>query len=744
MTGSPPPSSMPTPASDPTGDPVPTAGPIPDTSDADSNRANWPVLIGSAAVIIAIALWAIIAPEQAGNVIGAIVGWVSRNLGWYYILTAGVVVFFVIMLAVRREGSIKLGPDHSKPQFNMFTWTAMLFAAGIGIDLMFFSVAEPVTQYYTPPEGNGENLEAARQAVVWALFHYGPVGWAMYALFGGAFAYFAYRRNMPLSIRSLLTPLLGKKLDGWAGHTVNIAAVLGTVFGIATSLGIGVVQLNYGLHLMFGIPEGVGAQIGLIVLSVAMATMSTLSGVEKGIRRLSELNVILAVVLLIWIAVTGNLRRILDGLVMNVGDFISSFPGMIFDTFAWVQPDDWNAAWTLFFWAWWIAWAPFVGLFLARISRGRTLRQFIVGVLAVPFAFITLFMSVFGNSGLEVVIGGNDAFGQVAMNTPERAFYDLIAQYPGAPFLIGLATVTGLLFYVTSADSGALVLSNFTSNIKDPKQDGSKPLRLFWSVVTGVLTMAMLIVGGVETLQGATLIIGLPFSVVMYMVMISLWRALRAESNHRDGFTKTLTARTATAEPSWRHRLRRSMSYPQRPAAERYMDEVAQPALEAVAAEMTAAGGTVTVDRHEVSGYELPCLLLRVDLGSAEDFNYQIQPVAQPMPGFAYITAPGRDQYFRLEVFTATGSRGYDVYGYSSEHLIADVVDLYESHLEYLRLADGEPDASTPAPVLTDWQEDFPPLNGDDVADAPVPADDTSASEHPDDPPTAGRNTHRG
>lgn len=192
------------------------------------------------------------------------------------------VVVFVLIIALRPEGTIKLGPDHSKPQFNLFTWTAMLFAAGIGIDLMFFSVSEPVTQYYQPPAGPGENVHAAREAVVWALFHYGPVGWAPYALFGGAFAYFAYRRNLPLSIRSLLAPLLGNRVHGWLGHSVDIAAVLGTVFGIATSLGIGVVQLNYGLKLMFGIPEGTAAQIGLIVVSVAMATASTLSGGGKG------------------------------------------------------------------------------------------------------------------------------------------------------------------------------------------------------------------------------------------------------------------------------------------------------------------------------------------------------------------------------------------------------------------------------------------------------------------------------
>lgn len=670
-------------------------------------HANRPVLIGSGLIIAAVALWAIIAPVQAGEVIGAIVSWTSRSLGWYYIATAGIVMAFVIILAVGRTGQVRLGPDHARPQFSLFTWTAMLFAAGIGVDLMFFSVAEPVTQFYTPPSGPSENIEAARQAIVWTLFHYGPVGWALYALMGGAFAYFAYRRNLPLSIRSLLTPLFGRKLEGWAGHTVDITAVLGTVFGIATSLGIGVVQLNYGLHLMFGIPEGVGAQIALIVLALAMATISTVSGVEKGIRRLSELNVILAVVMLVYVAVTGNLRRVLEGLVMNIGDTIARFPSMLLDTHAWEQPDEWSAAWTLFFWAWWIAWAPFVGLFLARISRGRTLRQFIVGVLVVPFLFITLFISVFGNSALELVLNGDDAFGAVAMATPERAFYDLLGQYPGATFLIGIATITGLLFYVTSADSGALVLANFTSVIEDPKQDGQPGLRVFWSVLTGVLTLAMLLVGGIATLQGATLVIAVPFSVVLYLVMIAFYRALRAEGRQADSYRATVAARPGGEERSWQSRLRRTMSYPQRSATRRYLTGTVEPALQRVAEEMRASGASVTVTDHEVEAYHLPSPLLRVDLADCEDFLYQVYPVAHPTPSFAYHAA-GDDDYFRLEVFTANGSRGYDVYDYTAEHLIADVLDLYESHLEYLRVSTGVPTQTVPTAVTPTWDEDFP------------------------------------
>lgn len=676
---------------------------------ASSVRPNWPVLIGSSVLIVGIAVWAIILPDQAGGVIGSAVGWVATNLGWYYILTATLVLGFVVYLALSKMGKVKLGPDHSKPQFRLFTWMSMLFAAGIGIDLLFFSVAEPVAQYYQPPTGASENIEAARQAIVWTLFHYGPVGWAMYALMGGAFAYFAYRRNLPLSIRSLLTPLFGNRLRGWAGHTVDIAAVLGTVFGIATSLGIGVVQLNYGLFLLFGIPQGVAAQVGLIVLAVVMATISTVSGVEKGIRRLSELNVVLAILLLFFLAVTGNTRRLLDGIVMNVGDFVATFPDLIMNTFAWVQPDDWMSAWTLFFWAWWIAWAPFVGLFLARISRGRTLRQFITGVLVVPFVFIAVFISVLGNSALELILAGDAAFGETALASPEQGFYNLLAAYPAAPLVIALATLTGLLFYVTSADSGALVLANFTSIIEDPREDGSSRMRVFWAIVTGLLTMSMLLIGGISTLQNATLIVGVPFSIVLYLVMISMFRALRTEQLQADGFRATTTARVATIETPWRRRLRRVAEFPDRERTLQYLDATAEPALRDVAKELAETGADASCTRTDVAEVEMPTLVLAVRFPDHADFVYQIYPVLEELPTYAMRAPRHGDLYYRLEAFTATGSRGYDVYGYTADQIIADAVAHYESHMEFLRVApDGQDPSIVDETPVPDWQSDFP------------------------------------
>ncbi|RKS20998.1 choline/glycine/proline betaine transport protein [Arthrobacter sp. AG1021] len=700
-----------------------TANSESDSSDADTaqnpgtprTRINKVVFFGSASLVLGIALWAIFDRDSADLAISTAVDWIGRNFGWYYTLIIVAALLFVIAAAVSKVGKTRLGPDHARPAFNMFTWAAMLFAAGIGIDLMFFSVSEPITQYLAPPTGEGSTVEAARQAMVWTLFHYGLLGWGLYALIGMALGYFSYRRNLPLSIRSALYPILGKRTSGWMGHTVDIAAMLGTIFGIATSLGIGVAQLNYGLHFMFGIPENRGWQIILIVIAVVMATISVLTGVEKGIRRLSELNVLLCVALMLFILVTGGTAYLMDGIITNVGDSIARFPSMALDTFAYDRPESWLNGWTLFFWAWWIAWAPFVGLFLARISRGRTIRQFVTGVLVVPFAFILLWISIFGNSALQLVRSGNEAFGEVAMNTPERAFYSLLEQFPAAPFTAAVATFTGLLFYVTSADSGALVMANFTSHLKDPQADGSKPVRLFWSLATGLLTLGMLFVDGVPTLQGATVIMGLPFSFVLLLIMLGLFKSLRIESalasSYKNTMHEALTSRLGSVNDrrSWKQRLARSMTYPGLKAARRYLDEVARTALDEVAEEFRSRGADVEVTLEPVPNLQLPSLDLLVATGAERPFKYQVYPVQLPVPRYAR-SAPGNDVYYRIEVFSQEGSHGYDLMGLSKEQVIGDILDQYEAHLGYL---DGQLQADEPSQVnveavmTTRWESDF-------------------------------------
>ena len=656
-------------------------------------RTNRPVLYGSAVGVLLVAGWAVAAPTSAAGTLGALVGWTSEWFGWFYILLATVVLVFVVYLGASRYGRTKLGPEHSTPQHSTFAWVSMLFAAGIGTDLMFFAVAEPVTQYLAPPVGEGSTVDAAREATVWTLFHYGISGWGMYALMGMALAYFSYRMGLPLAIRSALYPIFGRRVDGPPGHGVDIAAVLGTIFGVATSLGIGVVQLNFGLSLLFGIEEGRAAQIGLIVLAVVAATLSAVSGVDRGIKRLSQLNVLLAMGLAGFVLLAGNTTFLLNGLVLNVGDFVSRFPGMTLQTFAFERPVEWLNGWTLFFWAWWIAWSAFVGLFLARISRGRTIRQFVAGTLIIPFCYIVMWVSIFGNSALDRVRSGDAAFGELAMNTPERGFYTLLMDYPAFPLVASVATFVGLLFYVTSADSAALVMANLSSHLPTPQDDGSKRVRVFWAVATGVLTAAVLVVGGVPALQSATIVMGLPFAFVMVLVMVGLHRALRAESVQAEGHRRGSPVRPSGRAPGspdrqpaqdWRLRLDRALALPSTESAGQHLEEVVLPALEEVAAELrdrrVAADAGWAVDDHGVR-----CAELTADLGGDRPFLYRVRPHAAPVPVHAQ-EAAGRAVWGRLEVDLREGSQGYDVMGCTGSQVIDDVLDQYERHLESLRL----------------------------------------------------------
>lgn len=658
------------------------------------SRLKPVVFVGSSALILALSIWAIITPSGAEDTIGVVVEWISTGFGWYYFLAATLYLAFVVFVGASRYGNIKLGPQHSRPDYGLFAWAAMLFAAGIGIDLMFFSVAGPVSHYLAPPEGDPETIEAARQGVVWTLFHYGITGWAMYALMGMALGYFAFRYRLPLAIRSALYPIIGRRIHGRIGDTVDLAAIIGTVFGISVSLGIGVVQLNYGLSFLFDVPEGLPAQIGLIAVAVLMATVSAVAGVDRGIRRLSELNVVLAIVLMFYVLVADSPIRLLNSLILNIGDYVSRFPSMSLNTFAYDQPTEWLNAWTLFFWAWWVAWAPFVGLFLARISRGRTIRQFVAATLVIPFLFTLTFLSVFGNSALGVVRDGNTRFGETAMNTPEQGFYGLLAQYPGATFSAGLATFVGLLLYVTSADSGALVISNLSSHLPTPITDSAAWLRIFWASATGLLTLAMLIVGGVDALTNATIIMGLPFSFVMFLIIGGLYKALRIERMREDALSATLpaslsgrtTSRGQAADRNWRQRLARAMSFPGRRAAVRFIDDVCRPAFQDVAEELREQGARAVVTEGTDEEVGIAHVGLRVPMGSKEEFIYWVWPIEMPTPAFATRSVTGHDTYVRCEVQLAEGSQGYDVMGYSKEQLIGNILDQYERHLEFLRL----------------------------------------------------------
>ncbi|QDY43989.1 choline transporter [Candidatus Pantoea soli] len=670
---------------------------------SEKDRINPVVFFTSAGLILTFSLVTILYSDLAAGWIQTAVNWVSSTFGWYYMLAATLYIVFVIYMACSRYGAIKLGPEQSKPEFSLLSWSAMLFAAGIGIDLMFFSVAEPVTQYMQPPEGAGQTLEAARQAMVWTLFHYGVTGWSMYALMGIALGYFSYRYNLPLTIRSALYPIFGKRINGPIGHTVDIAAVIGTIFGIATTLGIGVVQLNYGLKVLFDVPEGLTAQMALIVLSVVIATISVTSGVDKGIRILSELNVALALGLILFVLFMGKTDFLLNALVLNVGDYINRFMGMTLNTFAFDRPVQWMNSWTLFFWAWWVAWSPFVGLFLARISRGRTIREFVLGTLIIPFTFTLLWLSVFGNAALYEIIHGDAGFAQEVMAHAERGFYSLLAQYPAFKFSASVATITGMLFYVTSADSGSLVLGNFTSKLKDINSDAPNWLRIFWSIAIGVLTMGMLMTNGISALQNTTVIMGLPFSFVIFFVMAGLYKSLKVEDHRRASASRETAPYIAASNDrrSWKKRLSRLMNYPGTRYTQQMMETVIFPAMQDVAKELELRGARVSLENVAAAeGQPLGHLDLRVDLGEEQDFVYQVWPQQYSVPGFTYRARSGKSHYFRLETFLLEGSQGNDLMDYNKEQVIIDILDQYERHLNFIHLHREAPGSNITYPGI--------------------------------------------
>ncbi|EOY8495148.1 choline transporter [Providencia stuartii] len=665
------------------------------------DKLNSVVFFTSAGLILAFSFFTILMTETANQWIVATLGWVSKTFGWYYLLAATLYIVFVIFVATSRFGNIKLGPEQSKPEFSVLSWSAMLFAAGIGIDLMFFSVAEPVTQYMLPPTGEGETLEAARQSMVWTLFHYGLTGWSMYALMGIALGYFSYRYNLPLTIRSALYPIFGKRIYGPIGHTVDVAAVIGTIFGIATTLGIGVVQLNYGLKVLFDLPQGLGVQGGLILLSVIMAVISATSGVNKGIRILSGLNVLLALGLILFILFVGDTEFLLNALVLNVGDYINRFMGMTLNSFAFDRPTDWMNSWTLFFWAWWVAWSPFVGLFLARISRGRTIRQFVIGTLIIPFVFTLLWLSIFGNSALYEIIHGNKELAETVLAAPEKGFYSLLELYPGFGLTASVATITGLLFYVTSADSGSLVLGNFTSNLSDINNDAPNWLRIFWSVAIGLLTLGMLMTDGVAALQNTTVIMGLPFSFVIFFIMAGLYKSLKVEDFRR---VSSLTTNApaplyGNGKLNWKQRLGRVMNFPGTTYTQRMLDLVCTPAMQEVAKELSLRGANVEFNILPPAEDErLNHLELVVDLGEEQNFIYQIWPQRYSVPAFTYRARSGKSHYYRLETFLWEGTQSNDLMDYTKEQVISDILDQYEKHLNFIHLSREAPGATLTFP----------------------------------------------
>lgn len=652
---------------------------------------NKVVFIASALLSILLIIWTIYFPTYSETMLSTAMTWVSNNFGWYYMLVVAAYSIFALFVGFSSYGDIKLGQDHEQAQFPFLAWAAMLFSAGIGIDLLFFGASEPLMHYLTPQPGiDAASSEAMRQAVPQAFLHWGLHGWGIYALIGMALAYFAYRKNMPLALRSALTPIFGeKRINGWLGHSVDTFGIVCTLMGIATSLGIGVLQANAGLNHVFGIESSKTVQAIIIVAVVAAAAISAMTGVEKGVRRLSEFNMLTATLLLIAILVMGNTVHLLNTFTQNIGDYFQTVVTKTFDVYAYEGDAgaEWKSWWTVFFWAWWVAWAPFVGLFIARISRGRTLREFVFGVMFIPLGFIFAWFSIFGNSAIDLVAGGATELGETAVNNAAMGMFALFEHYPFSDVLSLAGVIIGLVFFVTSADSGALVLANLSSRGLNNETDAPIWLRLFWAAATGMITLGLLFAGGFSSLQSVSVISGLPFSIILVLYMIAMWKSLKEEGSKRKAnIVGTVgTAQVLNGGKNWKSRLQRIVNFPDKKKVRNFMDKVVLTAMQEVEAEMNERGLTTKLTEYMEDDGE--GLHLKVGHGDETDFSYGVYIIKADRPNFSFSNASKHtEHYYRAEVFLTEGSQEYDLVGYSKEQVLMDILNQYERHLQYLHL----------------------------------------------------------
>ncbi len=490
-------------------------------------KVHRPVFIVSAALIVGFILFGALFSDLANTVFVGIQNFFASYLGWAMILLVNALLIFVIFMAFGPFGDVRLGKMEEDPEYSLFSWTAMLFSAGIGIGLIYWGVAEPMYHYLAPPLQEPETMAAARDAMAISFMHWGFHAWAIYAVVALSLAYFHFRKGLPLSIRSTLYPLIGDRIYGFWGDVVDILAVFGTMFGIVTSLGLGATQGNAGLSDVFGVPNNTFVQILIIAGITAMATMSVVAGLDGGIKRLSNVNIVLTIILLAFMVIVGPTLFIFDSFIDNYGYYLSRLVELGTWSEGWLSGNDggnWQNSWTIFYWAWWVSWAPFVGVFIARISRGRTVREFMVGVMLLPCTIMFFWFTAFGGTAIDISLGGDPTLVEATQENYANAMFELLNYFPLKSITSVFATVLIIMWFVTSSDSGSFVIDMLTSG-GDPNPP--KIQRIFWAVTEGAVASVLLLAGGLDALQAAAVVAGFPFAVVLCLIALSLVRALR-------------------------------------------------------------------------------------------------------------------------------------------------------------------------------------------------------------------------
>jgi len=476
----------------------------------------------SAGLIIFFVLTTVVFQQYVGNIFEILQSNMSTYTGWLFIWTVNIVLVFILVLLATRFGDIRLGGPDARPEFSTLGWFSMLFSAGMGIGLLFYGVAEPMFHFVSSPIAEPGTTEAARVAMDITFLHWGLHPWAIYSLVALSLAFFSFNKGLPLSIRTAFQPLLGDRIYGWPGNIIDIMATVATLFGVATSLGLGVQQVNAGLDHVLNIGQSPFIQVLLIAGITGVATWSVVKGLDKGIRRLSEINIILAAALAVFVFILGPTLFIMDALLENIGYYIQHLPQLSTwnETY---ENTSWQNGWTIFYWSWWIAWSPFVGMFIARVSFGRTIRQFILGVLLVPTFVTFLWLTIFGNTAINVEMLGAGGIAKAVQENIPVSLFVLLEQFPLSILTSFLTIIVVMTFFVTSSDSGSMVIDIITSggNPNPPVLS-----RLFWAIMEGVVAAALLVGGGLVALQTATITTGFPFALVILGMCVALYKGL--------------------------------------------------------------------------------------------------------------------------------------------------------------------------------------------------------------------------
>ncbi|GHA20799.1 choline transporter [Arenicella chitinivorans] len=640
-----------------------------------------PVFTISLAMLGCLVGYAGLNPEHSGKLFASLQAGIVQYASWYYVLVAAIILVCVTFLGFSRAGDIKLGLDHSEPEYSNLSWFAMLFSAGMGIGLMFYGVAEPVMHFMSPPKGDGATIEAAREAMRLTFFHWGLHAWSIYAIVALILGYFAHRHGLPLTLRSALYPLIGERIYGPWGTAVDVFAILGTICGIATSLGLGVIQINSGLGHLFGVPISPQVQVLLIIGTMALATVSVIMGLDAGIKRLSEFNMTLAALLLIGVVLAGPTILIFQTFMQNIGDYLSEIVSKTFNLYAY-DPTDWLGGWTILYWGWWLSWAPFVGIFIARISKGRTIREFVFGAMLVPCVFNLFWMSAFGNSAIDLISTGEMAnLGEIVQQDQAVALFNFLESLPMSSLLSGISLLMVVVFFVTSADSGALVLNMLSSK---GATNTAIPQRVLWTIAIALVTTVLLYAGGLSALQTASIAGALPFSAALLWAIYGFFKALRADVSKREVEVNLPPGIMQAQTEDWRDQINGLLSFPEPSDVKRFLKANVKPAMNDFAHEVQSHGVECQIKDQISESGEISLVVLQ-----SNQVNFVYRVICAEVNSSGQKTNSDSElnsieSMVQAEVHLSEGGQGYCVMGWTKAQIRMDIIGRYANHLRFL------------------------------------------------------------